>query len=128
MGLFRRKRTKVEPWKPPEAGYDYHYELRLAGGGIGGPDGDRQMAIMLLDVGQPLDLVREPRNRHDPNAVAVYADGEKLGYVPAFKAEMTAGFLDKGRTVEARVLALEWYEDSRERDLRGVLMWLGFKR
>lgn len=158
MGLFRRKKAKVEPL-PPDSDYDYTYKLHLAGGHIGGEYGDRQMAIASLQPGQTLDLVREPHNRHDKNAVAVCAGGKQLGYVPAFKAEMTARYLDQGRTVEARVVeitgyvpaskaeevsnylshgrvddaraALAWYDDhgdSRWRDLFGVLMWLGFKR
>jgi hypothetical protein len=129
MGLFRRKREQVEP-HPPDTDYEYTYELQIAGVSIGGEYGDRQLAISSVGLsrGCPLDLVREPQNRHDRNAVAVYARGQQLGYVPAFKSEMTAEYLDKVRAVDARVLQITCWEDRRGRDLLGVLMWLGFKR
>jgi hypothetical protein len=40
-------------------------------------------------------LVREPRNRHDANAIAVYADGRKFGYVSATKAASLAPHFDR---------------------------------
>jgi hypothetical protein len=39
-------------------------------------------------------LVREPRNRHDSNAVAIYGNGRKVGYVSASKAASIAAMLD----------------------------------
>jgi hypothetical protein len=39
-------------------------------------------------------LVREPRNKHDSNAVAIYGKGRKVGYVSASKAASIAGMLD----------------------------------
>jgi hypothetical protein len=43
--------------------------------------------------GRRLALVREPRNEHDPNAVAVYDEGRRLqaGYVPAGVAPELGG-------------------------------------
>lgn len=40
-------------------------------------------------------LVREPKNRHDKNAVAVYCRGRKVGYVSATKAAAIAPLLDQ---------------------------------
>jgi hypothetical protein len=40
-------------------------------------------------------LVREPQNRHDTNAIAVYADGRKFGYVSATKAASLAPHFDR---------------------------------
>lgn len=34
------------------------------------------------EIGQPVDLKHEPDNLVDPNAVAVYIDGVRIGYVP----------------------------------------------
>ena len=34
-----------------------------------------------LDLGVPLKLVKEPDNEFDSDAIAVYAEGEKIGYV-----------------------------------------------
>jgi hypothetical protein len=39
-------------------------------------------------------LVREPRNKHDSNAVAIYGKGRKVGYVSANKAASIADMLD----------------------------------
>ncbi|WP_166784722.1 HIRAN domain-containing protein [Cryobacterium sp. TMT2-14] len=39
-------------------------------------------------------LIREPRNKHDPNAVAVYGKGRRVGYVSRTKAAMLAPILD----------------------------------
>jgi hypothetical protein len=48
--------------------------------------------------GTPVRLVREPANRHDPNAIAIYAANgrSKSGYVPAFRAKRLARLLDDG--------------------------------
>jgi len=47
------------------------------------PDGvGRQVIIVLLSPGEPLKLVPEPANPHDPNAIAVLnAKGEQIGYL-----------------------------------------------
>ena len=40
---------------------------------------------------EELELVEEPTNKFDPNAVAILSDGVMLGYVPAkFSASVTA--------------------------------------
>ena len=39
-------------------------------------------------------LVREPKNRHDESAIAVYGKGRKVGYVSAAKAAALAPLLD----------------------------------
>ncbi len=40
-------------------------------------------------------LVREPRNKYDKNAVAVYGQGRKVGYISAARAAMLAAMLDE---------------------------------
>ena len=44
-------------------------------------------------------LVREPRNKYDVNAIAVYLDGTKVGHIPAPQAKILAPMLDAGRKV-----------------------------
>ena len=39
-------------------------------------------------------LVREPKNRHDENAVAIYGKGRKVGYVTTSKAAAMSALLD----------------------------------
>ena len=48
--------------------------------------------------GASLNLVREPANEHDPNAVAIYAPGvpSKVGYVNKLNAKRIAPLLDNG--------------------------------
>lgn len=46
--------------------------------------------------GMALDLRREPDNAYDPDAIAVYCGGEKVGYVTAELADTYAEDLDAG--------------------------------
>jgi hypothetical protein len=48
-----------------------------------------------LRVG-PVDLMREPSNPHDPNAVAIHQDGEHVGYFNRGMAPGLAKVLDHG--------------------------------
>jgi hypothetical protein len=64
-----------------------------------------------LRVGQLLDLVREPSNPHDRDAVAVYFQGEQLGYVPRAENHAVAQMMDRGESLEAIVTKLSDEED-----------------
>jgi hypothetical protein len=54
--------------------------------------------------GRPLELRREPGNEHDPNAIAVLAGGEQVGWVPRELAAEIAPQLDRGASWSAIVL------------------------
>jgi hypothetical protein len=54
--------------------------------------------------GSPLELRRDPGNEHDPNAIAVHAGGEQVGWVPREVAAELAPELDEGRPWSALVL------------------------
>ena len=60
--------------------------------------------------GQRLLLLREPRNRADPNAIAIYRPGllfkKHLGYVSADIAERLGPRMDGGLKVRAVVLGV----------------------
>ena len=58
-----------------------------------------------LKPGKKLRLVAEPRNRHDPNAVAIYRKDVKIGYVPRANNAMIAQLLRFGHhdVVECRI-------------------------
>lgn len=63
--------------------------------------GDADTAWPHLRVGQAVSLVREPDNRNDTSAVAVYATDEestsfKLGYIPLRRNQPLALMLDMG--------------------------------
>jgi hypothetical protein len=59
-----------------------------------------------LREGDRLDLVREPDNPHDANAVRVDWQGRKLGYVPRRENAAVAWGLDRGAPLRARVSRL----------------------
>ncbi|WP_324421400.1 HIRAN domain-containing protein [Phycicoccus sp.] len=55
-----------------------------------------------LRPGRPVQLVREPENKHDPNAVAVRSPaGETLGYISKGHAKRLAKLLDAGLQLDA---------------------------
>ena len=45
--------------------------------------------------GTEYQLRREPKNRHDGNAIAIYGQGHKVGYISAAKAASIAPLLDE---------------------------------
>ncbi|WP_303783542.1 HIRAN domain-containing protein [Azovibrio restrictus] len=59
-----------------------------------------------LQVGDRLELVREPDNPHDPMAVRVEWRGHKLGYVPRRENRTVAAALDRGEPLSARISRL----------------------
>lgn len=62
-----------------------------------------------LEMNQHLDLVREPDNKYDSFAIAIYnAKGEKLGYVPRDKNEMPARLMDAGKWFYGKVVNKIW--------------------
>jgi HIRAN domain len=59
-----------------------------------------------LRVGDGLELLREPDNPHDANAIAVAWRGRKLGYVPKRDNAALAWGLDRGERLQARISRL----------------------
>ena len=68
-----------------------------------------------LATGDALDLVREPENPHDANAVRVEWRGRKLGYVPRAENAALAWAMDRGEALRARVSRLAGHANSRRR-------------
>jgi hypothetical protein len=68
-----------------------------------------------LATGEPLDLVREPDNPHDANAVRVEWRGRKLGYVPRSENGALAWAMDRGESLRARVSRLAEHRNPRRR-------------
>lgn len=56
-----------------------------------------------LRLGKRLDLVREPANDHDPDAIAVQLGQQRIGYVPRRHNTVLARLLDAGKTLRARI-------------------------
>lgn len=61
----------------------------------------------LMRVGDALELVREPQNPHDGNAIRVEWRGRKLGYVPRRENAALAWALDRGAALQARIVRLQ---------------------
>lgn len=69
-------------------------------------DGRAQIIRARCKVGSKIELVREPDNKFDPNAIAVYLHGkrlfgmvetrEQIGYIKAGRAEGLAEKIDSG--------------------------------
>src|SRR5262249_31671670 len=59
-----------------------------------------------MNAGDRLEIVREPENAHDANAVRVEWRGRKLGYLPRTDNAAVARQLDRGAVLEARIAAL----------------------
>jgi hypothetical protein len=75
--------------------------------GVAGAGRHHAEAIASSDAvapGSALELRRDRDNEHDPNAIAVYAGGEQVGWVPRALAAELAPRLDQGETWSAIVL------------------------
>jgi hypothetical protein len=65
--------------------------------------GNRRFEILLCEHGETIDLVLEPKNPADPNAVAVFsARGIQIGYLRADRAPYIGSRLRLGQDVQAR--------------------------
>jgi hypothetical protein len=82
---------KVELQRSPVAGFQYH---------------QGEAIWPLLMVGASLSLVREPGNAHDPRAVRVDWQGQKLGYVPRIDNAAASHLLDAGHVLHAEIVTL----------------------
>jgi hypothetical protein len=78
--------------------------LRVAGVAGAGRHHAEALASDAAAPGRPLVLRRDAGNPHDPNAIAVDAGGEQVGWVPRELAAELAGELDAGRPWAAVVL------------------------
>lgn len=76
----------------PLAGFQYH-------------EGEALWSQMR--AGNRLELVREPANPFDDNAIRIEWNGHKLGYIPRIQNQATARLLDEGARLEARIGRLE---------------------
>jgi hypothetical protein len=82
-------------------------ELAARGLHVAGVAGARFQTALETDAaapGRPLELRRDPDNEHDPNAIAVLAGGEQIGWVPRELAAEIAPQLDRGSPWSAVVL------------------------
>ncbi|WP_426257007.1 HIRAN domain-containing protein [Sphingomonas sp. DC2300-3] len=80
-------------------------ELTLAVVGIDFPNTDgsnRRSEAMMTLPGESVELVPEPKNKHDSNAIAVISPrGIQLGYVNAERAPYIGSRMSRGEDAEA---------------------------
>ena len=80
-------------------------ELTLAVVGIDFPNANgsnRRSEAMMTIPGEPVELVPEPKNKHDGNAIAVISPrGVQLGYVNAERAPYVGGRMSRSEEVIA---------------------------
>jgi len=60
-----------------------------------------------LRPGQPVVLVREPENPHDPRAIRIEALGCRVGYVPRSENRPLARLLEQGAELRARIVNVQ---------------------
>lgn len=94
----------------PLAGFQYHAGRAL---------------FPLMKVGDPLQLVREPDNPHDPKAVRVEWRGVMIGYAPKAENVDLARLMDQGTRVEGRIINLQQSRNPWKRVLFEVLVVTG---
>lgn len=80
-----------------------------------------------LKVGTPLKLVREADNKYDPNAIAIYYEKSKLGFVPRTENETLSIFLDMGYNDLFEVFINRITPDARPESQIGVNVFLKAK-
>lgn len=77
--------------------------LHVVGADHPNADGsNRRFEILLCAPGEPIELVPEPKNPVDPNAIAVFSVRRiQIGYLTADRAPWIGGMLRSGREIRA---------------------------
>jgi hypothetical protein len=88
-------------------------ELTLAVVGIDFPNNDKAKSNRLFELlqclrGEPVELRLEPKNKHDPHAIAVFSlRGVQVGYLTAERAPWVGARLKRGEEAIAVFQQLE---------------------
>ncbi|MDX9870990.1 MAG: single-stranded-DNA-specific exonuclease RecJ [Clostridia bacterium] len=77
---------------------------------------ERQSVLSRIQDGDSAELVREPLNEYDANAVAVFWQGEQAGYLNACLSRVLAPVIDAGARYEAFVTQVT----GRDKDTLGL--------
>jgi hypothetical protein len=100
LNIASAQQVRVLVQSSPLAGFKYH-----------------QAALhwQALHIGDALQLIREPDNPHDANAVRVDWQGHALGYVPRRENAALAWAMDHDQRVSARISRLREDPNPRRR-------------
>lgn len=81
-------------------------EIHLFDTFIAGTANTDKQFLDKLDTGDKLDL-RSEVNKFEENAVAVYSDGGKIGYIPEKDVIIFSRLLDAGKALTAKVCDID---------------------
>lgn len=96
-----------EQWHNPPAGVIKLESIKIAGVTHNNADGtSRQEILSRMKQWETIDLVREPANEYDKNAVALFGGMGQVGYVPTQRAVQIAAMLDHGAKALAKLSGL----------------------
>jgi len=73
---------------------------------------NRQIFLASMKTTDHVELVREPQNPHDTNAVAVVCNGNKIGYVGRQYVQILAPMMDQGREFQASIMEVDKYKNT----------------
>ncbi len=86
--------------------YQKYYLLHCFVRGFQYYEGPKMLGKMR--VGDMLELVREPENKYDPNAIALHFNKRKIGFIPAEENHLLSKLIDIGAVdVQAEIAHLE---------------------
>ncbi|MBV7434143.1 HIRAN domain-containing protein [Cardiobacteriaceae bacterium TAE3-ERU3] len=63
--------------------------------------------VQFMDRGDTLDLVQEPGNPHDPNAIMVEWRHNKIGYIPSEEAKNVRKLLKRHKCICAKITEID---------------------
>lgn len=69
---------------------------------------------LYLEENEELRLKREPENKYDKYAIAVYNSEKKIGYIPRRNNKVFARLMDGGKSILAKVKCVDYYFDEIE--------------
>lgn len=79
--------------------------------------------LAALRVGDRVQLLREPANEHDANAIAVrMTDDRRLGYIPRAHNEILANLMDAGKYLYGTVEQINADPDDRDYPWKAVMI------
>ncbi|KMY67601.1 hypothetical protein AAU61_11365 [Desulfocarbo indianensis] len=105
--INRTNQISWNDWNKPANGTIYFQNLGLSGVTYNNPDGvSRQEILARMQRWEALDLVREPNNPHDANAVAVLGGMGQIGYIEKAFCWQIAPMMDAGWSVLSKLSAL----------------------
>lgn len=73
---------------------------------------NRQVILATMKDTDPVQLVREPSNKFDHNAVKVMSGDMHMGYVGKQYVTILAPMMDQGRQFNASIVELDKYKNS----------------